>query len=142
LRAAARTDRVGGWRLLFNCFQAARQARKWAGEGPFLQRREDPPCLFISACLELARSIPLALADEKNPQDVHKVPGDIGDDCLDALRYCVYSHLEAETSVPVEVRVERIWEEHARDPFSRVMALNKLAAETEDRRYLRRRRAR
>jgi hypothetical protein len=39
-------DRVGGWRLMYNCWASARRLRNWPKDQPFLQRKEDMPAFF------------------------------------------------------------------------------------------------
>ncbi len=139
-------DRVGGWRLLFNCFAAARRLRAWT-TGVFEERTEDPPALFVSAaCTEVISAVPLLMCDydpitnpRGNPQDVRKIPGQIEDDVADMLRYSVKSYLSAEPNLPPEVSLLETYEKY-QDPTSRAMAMLRLTAEEGKTHYIRRRR--
>lgn len=136
----AKTDRVGGWRLLWNCWAMARKLRNWRGREPFVQAKEDPPCFFVSsACPEVAKAVPMLICDEDNPQDVRKVPGAVEDDVADMIRYGMKSYLDAEPNQPFEITARETWEKYT-DPTSRAMAMRKLAAEQSRSDVLRRKR--
>jgi len=86
-------DRVGGWRLMYNCWASARRLRNWPKDQPFLQTKEDLPALFVSAaCVEAISAIPMLICDEDNPQDIKKVEGAIEDDIADCARYGLKSY--------------------------------------------------
>lgn len=99
-------DRIGGWRLLWNCFQAT-----CGIYGPIAE--QPPTCLFISAeCPQIISSIPLLIHDDKHPgrlEDVLKVPGSLADDVGDNLRYLVQSHLDP-SNVPRAVQKQEVWD--------------------------------
>ena len=135
----AKTDRVGGWRLLYNCWAMARKLRRWSGPVAFEQRAEDPPCLFISAsCPELVKSVPMLICDEKDPTDIRKIPGAVEDDCADACRYLLKSYLDAEPKPPDDIVRRQVYDSY-QDPTSRAMAMRRLEAEQSKGRYLQRR---
>ncbi|HUA83583.1 MAG TPA: hypothetical protein VMB85_06960 [Bryobacteraceae bacterium] len=146
LRAFDRADidRVGGWRLLYNAWASARRLRKWpASAGPYQPQAADPPALFISAaCPDTISAVPMLICDEKNPLDVRKMAGQFFDDVMDALRYGVKSHLNAETADPAEVRAREIWQRYpntAEGNTNRAMAMLRLQAEQQRSRFIRRR---
>ena len=138
-------DRVGGWRLLYNCFNNARRFRQWRGPDPFTDRPEDEPILFISAaCPEIIGAIPLLMADydpitnpRGNPKDIHKMNGRACDDVADMLRYAVKSHIRANPTIPPDVERMRTWNKYE-DMTSKVMNLRREEAERSQRRYIRR----
>lgn len=138
-------DRVGGWRLLYNCFAAGRRWR--TANGRFEDRQEDVPALFISsACPEIQSAIPLLVTDydpitnpNGNVQDVRKVPGNIEDDVGDMLRYGVKSYLTAEPGVPKEVTRAETHERY-QDPTARAMAMLRLESGEQKAQLIRRRR--
>ena len=99
-------DRVGGARLLYNAFASARRLRNHDSEklGPFEDRAEDTPALFISAeCVETVKALPTRVMDDKNRMDVLKVD-DMEDNVYDAIRYGVKSFIAADPSSPVDVQ--------------------------------------
>jgi hypothetical protein len=68
-------DRVGGWRLMYNCWATARRLRNWPKDQPFIQSKEDQPAFFVSAaCPEVISAIPMLICDEDDPTDVRKCP--------------------------------------------------------------------
>jgi hypothetical protein len=135
----ARTDRIGGWRLLWNCWAAACKMRKGSVDAPFQQAPEDPPCLFVSeACPEIAKAIPTLICDEDNPMDILKIPGAVEDDVADMVRYLIKSFLDADPSQPYEVTARETWAKYE-DPTSRAMAMMRLESEKHSHQYLRRR---
>lgn len=139
-------DRVGGWRLLYNCWNNARRFRDWKGPDPFEDRTEDEPMLFISAaCPEIVGAVPLLMCDydpitnpKGNPKDIRKMHGRSFDDVADMLRYAVKSHIRANPSIPADVERLQTWNRY-QDPTSKAMAMQQLAAKQSDGRYLRRR---
>ena len=144
--AKADIDRVGGWRLLYNCWANARRFRHWQGPEPYVDRPEDEPILFISAgCPETIGAIPLLMCDydpitnpRGNPKDVRKMNGRMHDDIADMLRYCVKSYISANPGVPLAVTARETWEQY-QDPTSRAMAMRRLEAEAQKSNVLRRR---
>jgi hypothetical protein len=141
-------DRPGGWRLLYNCFASARRLRTWTGPGPFEDRLEDPPALFIAAqCTEIQSAVPTLISDydaitnpNGNPQDVRKMAGQAGDDVADMLRYLVKSYLRAEPGIPASVTAAQTWQAY-QDPTARAMAMLRMEAkQAEGQRIQRRRR--
>lgn len=135
----ADTDRVGGWRLMYNCWASARRFRKWTGPGPFVQLPEDQPLFFISgACAETIQAIPMLMCKEDDPLDVEKMAGKVEDDCADMVRYGLKSYLAA---APVPESVTALETYHAyKDPTARAMAMLHLKAKERDRRFISRRR--
>lgn len=139
-------DRVGGWRLLYNCFASARRFRL-SGGSPFEEHTEDPPALFISgACTEIQSAVPLLMSDydpitnpRGNPQDVKKVAGQVEDDVGDMLRYAIKSYLTAEPGLPKDVAMQETYQKY-QDPTARAMAMLRLNEKNEKKEYIRRRR--
>ncbi|MGH9487069.1 MAG: terminase large subunit domain-containing protein [Terriglobales bacterium] len=70
----ASNDRIGGAMLLYSQ----------------LDRGE---LLICDGCRQLREAIPTRIHDPNRPDDILKVSGDPLDDCLDALRYGVYSYV-------------------------------------------------
>lgn len=135
-------DRVGGWRLLYNCWASARRLRTWPKDQPFLQHAEDMPALFVSAaCAETIQAIPMLICDEDNPQDVRKIPGAIEDDIGDMVRYGLKSYLSARSDRPNDIVAAETYERY-QDPTARSMAMLRLSVEqAKQDRMVRRRRA-
>ena len=137
-------DRVGGWRLLYNCWASARRLRRWGGPGMFSDVRQDAPALFISAaCVETQKAVPMLIAgnvsDGENPQDVVKMAGQAHDDVADMLRYGLKSYLAAEPNPPGDIVRAETWNKY-QDPTSRAIAMLRLTAEQERARNIHRRR--
>lgn len=133
-------DRVGGWRLMYNCWASARRLRNWPKDQPFVQRKEDMPAFFVSAaCSEVISAIPMLICDEDNPTDVRKVPGAIEDDVGDLVRYGLKSYLAARGDVPDEVTAAETYQKY-QDPTARAMAMLKLGADQAKSSHLTRRR--
>lgn len=157
----ADNDRVGGWRLLYNCFGSARRLTNWAGGSfdPFNERHENAPALFISAaCTEAIAAIPMLVSDydaitrpNGDPKDVRKVAGQISDDVADMLRYGLKSYLTADATLPADEERRQIAERYLARPKpgapnaadANMTALNmrmkQLDAEQRDENFLRRR---
>lgn len=99
-------DRVNGWRFLYACFRQA-QLR---GCNFDQERAQQGPALFVSAdCAELISSIPMAIRDDKNPEDVMRVAGVLWEDCTDALRYGAKSMMDPQSKAPREVRAKEVY---------------------------------
>jgi phage terminase large subunit len=100
----ADNDRVGGWRLLYNGF---RQSSSLMGAIVDEERAKQGPLLLISAdCPGLISSIPLAVRDEDNLEDVKRVSGALWEDCTDGLRYGYKSKLNAKSQAPYGIRLQ------------------------------------
>lgn len=56
--------------------------------------------LICDGCRQLREAIPTRIHDPRRPDDVLKVPADPLDDCLDALRYGVYSFISPPRLTP------------------------------------------
>lgn len=122
-------DRVGGWRLLYNCWAMARKLRTWPAGQPFIHHPDDPPCLFISsACTEVIAAVPMLICDEDNPQDIRKVPGAVEDDVADMVRYGLKSWISARTDTPGDMVAAETFNRF-QDPTARAMAMLRLGAE-------------
>ncbi|MDE2103194.1 MAG: phage terminase large subunit [Patescibacteria group bacterium] len=134
-------DRVGGWRLMYNCWASARRLRTWPGGQPFTQHPDDMPAFFVSAaCAEVVSAVPMLICDEDNPQDVRKLPGAVEDDVGDMVRYGLKSYLAARTKAPDEVITAETYERY-QDPTARAMAMLRLNMEqSKSGRLVRRRR--
>lgn len=135
-------DRVGGWRLMYNCWSETRKFMHWNSLDPFEQ--SEFPILFIGPdCSELRQAIPLLRAgdvnDNENPLDVIKVPGAIEDDVADGYRYGLKSFVAADPTIPAEVVAREIYQQY-QDPTARAMAMLRLSAEREKGQRLFRRR--
>jgi hypothetical protein len=134
-------ERVGGWRLLYNCWAVARRLRSWLPEhGPFVHAPEDQPALFISAnCPEIIGAVPMMMCREDDPKDIQDMPGKAESDVMDSLRYGVKSYLDAEPNQPAEITREETFAKYE-EPTARAMAMLRLAAKEEQGQYIRRRR--
>ena len=133
-------DRVGGWRLMYNCWNQARRLRNWPKDQPFIQTKEDMPAFFVSAaCVEVISAVPMLICDDDNPMDVRKVPGAIEDDVADMCRYGLKSYLSARRDVPEDVIAVETYRRY-KDPTDRAMAMLRLQAEQSKSQRLTRRR--
>lgn len=131
-------DRVGGWRMLYNCWASARRFRKWP-TGLYRDHQEEQPAFFVSAaCPEVVSSVPLLLCDKDDPLDIQKMPGNVEDDVADMVRYGLKSYLTAEPKPPKEVIEQETYDRY-QDPTARAMAMLHLRAKGDDDRYIRRR---
>ena len=131
-------DRIGGWRLLYNCFAATRRFVKC--QGLYKQQPDEAPILFISgACVETTQAIPMLICDDDNPKDVRKIPGEASDDIADELRYGIKSFVAADPKLPDEITAERTFHSY-QDPTARAMAMLRLTSEQQSAQYIRRRR--
>jgi hypothetical protein len=138
--AMADIDRMGGWRLLYNAWKASRTMRGWQARnsGPYAESAGEPPCLFVSAaCPEIISAVPMLICDNKNPQDVLKMPGQVSDDVADCIRYGLKSYLSAEPKAPAEVTRMETYQAY-QDPTQRAMAMLRLSAQRDSDRYIRR----
>lgn len=99
----ADTDRIGGWRRLYNGF---RQTTGLVGGIADDERAKQGPMLFISSnCPIVISCIPMAVRDDKKAEDVVRAKT-LWEDVTDALRYAYKSMPEAKMTAPVEVRYE------------------------------------
>jgi hypothetical protein len=134
-------DRVGGWRLMYNCWASARRLRNWPKDQPFLQSKEDQPAFFVSAeCTEVIQAVPMLICDDDNPTDVRKVPGAVEDDVADMVRYGLKSYLTARGE-PDDMVAAATYQKY-QDPTARAMAMLRLQADQEKGGHLARRRRR
>ena len=133
-------DRVGGWRLLFNCWATARRLRKWPGGVDFQQETQDQPAFFVSSgCPETIAAVPMLICSEKDPTDIEKMSGQASDDIADMVRYGLKTHLSAKTEAPFENRVAETYSKYE-DPTSRAMAMLRLTKDERSAQYIHRRR--
>lgn len=99
-------DRVQGWRFLYHCFHQA----SLRGQNFDRERADLGPALFVStACVNLISSIPMAVRDDKNPEDVARVEGAMWEDCTDGLRYGCMSMQGVNWEAPVDVQREELY---------------------------------
>ncbi|MGH9488708.1 MAG: terminase large subunit domain-containing protein [Terriglobales bacterium] len=77
----ASNDRLGGAMLVYS-------------------RLDSGQLLICDSCRELRQAIPTRIHDPKRPDDILKAVGDPLDDCLDALRYGVYSFISPPRPTP------------------------------------------
>ena len=138
----ANIARVSGWRLLYNCFAQARRLATWPKDQAFTQTAEDLPAFFVGpACTQFIQAVPMGICDDDNPQDIRKVPGAIEDDCLDAGRYLLASHLDARTDIPADVVAHQAYQAY-QDPNARAMAMLRLSVKQGEGQRLQRKRRR
>lgn len=117
-------DRVGGARLLYNCFQR-NQWRK--GDAVLHDAAKSGPMLLIStACVEIISAIPVLIRNPDELEDVLKVDGSIADDVYDSLRYGAKSRIDPKTKAPRAVRAREVYESHE-NPTSRAIAMKKFS---------------
>jgi hypothetical protein len=61
--------------------------------------------LIADSCRQLREAVPTRIHDPDRPDDIRKIAGDPLDDCIDALRYAVYSFIgparAPETAAPI-----------------------------------------
>ena len=97
----ADTDRIGGWRRVYNGFkQSASLVRSEVTE----EQSKQGPLLFVSSnCPTLISCIPLAVRDEQKREDVVRAKT-LWEDCTDALRYGVKSMPDPKAVAPREHR--------------------------------------
>lgn len=113
--STADQDRVNGHRFLYGCFRQA----KLRGCNIDAERAKEGPALFVAAnCVAAIDNIPLAVRDDKDPNDVMRVPGVVWEDIVDGLRYGLKSKLDPKRRAPVEVRAAEVMES-APDPTAR-----------------------
>lgn len=135
----ASIDRVGGWRLLYNCWASSRRLRNWPGPEPYAQESVDQPAFFIAAnCPDTIGAIPMLMRAENDPTDVEKYPGKIEDDVADCVRYGIKSYLTANPSAPAQEELQRVFDAY-KDPTSRAIMMQKAMAEQTRGQFLRRR---
>jgi hypothetical protein len=109
----ASMDREGGWQLIFRMLKTGELV------------------ICGDTCPQLLRAIPTRIHDPKKPGDIRKMPGDPLDDCIDALRYCLYSYVTtSHVEKPWEVRLA---EEKARlDPTKFMITTHDIFVSKED----------
>jgi hypothetical protein len=133
-------DRINGWRFLYNCFRQT--ASLWVKDALVdRQRAAQGPLLFISAnCPTLISCIPLAVRDEKKPEDVMRAPT-LWEDCTDALRYLTKSMLDPGRT-PAAVRKQEVFAAAGPDINAKAMAMRIFEAKEQKSKYIRNRRRR
>ena len=130
-------DRVGGWRLIYNAFASARRLRH--AVGPFAENADDVPAFFLSAaCPEVVQAMPMLQCRDDDPLDVRKMPGQIGDDVGDMVRYGLKSYLRAAPKPPADEIARQTYQAYE-DPTARAMAMLRLTATKRSEQYIRRR---
>ena len=98
----ARQDRINGWRFMYSCMRQAGMR----GLNIDRNRATQGPAFFVSAeCVRSIEKIPLAVRDEKNPEDVMRVAGAVWEDVTDMVRYALFSKLAPRKQAPMEVRL-------------------------------------
>jgi len=117
----ANNDRIGGWRMIHNCFQR----NQWRKGSPVLREASQtgPMLLISAACPQVIASIPLLIRNEDRLEDVLKT-NSISDDVADMTRYGIQSHLDPRSKAPREVRARDVYESY-QDPTSRAIAMKK-----------------
>jgi hypothetical protein len=86
---AASNDRVGGAMLLYT----------------MLDRGE---LVVADGCRGLLEALPTRIHDSNRPDDIAKITADPLDDCLDALRYGIYSYIPAARAASFELRMQSL----------------------------------
>lgn len=103
----ADNDRIGGWRLLYNGF---RQSSSLRGASVDAERARQGPLLFVSAdCPGVISSVPLAVRDEDDLNDVVRAPT-LWEDVTDALRYAYKSMLAPRSKAPRAIRRQMVYD--------------------------------
>ena len=120
-------ERVNGWRFMFNCLRQANLRGNEVTE----ERSREGPAFFVSAeCPNLIGSIPMAVRDDKDPEDVMRVAGVLWEDCTDAARYGLASMLSGKLKAPVEVRQAEVYNSYQEgEETARAMAMLKFRDE-------------
>lgn len=92
-------DRVGGWRLIWNCLK---QTCSLLAPSP--SWTPGMPMLLVSAeCVELIKAMPDLISDPKDPNDIQRMTT-IQEDISDGLRYAMKSFLKPRAEAPAAVR--------------------------------------
>lgn len=99
-------DRVNGWRFMYNCLRQTGLRGANIGE----ERAKQGPVVFVSAeCVNVIGSIPMAVRDDKNVDDVMRVAGALWEDVTDACRYLLKSMLDPHSKAPRDVRAKEVY---------------------------------
>ena len=95
-----------GWRFMHGCLRQS----NLRGAIFDRQRAEQGPAVFVSAeCPNVISSIPLAVRDEKDHEDVMRVDGALWEDVTDACRYGLLSQLDPRGKAPLDVRAKEVY---------------------------------
>lgn len=105
----ADNDRIGGWRFLYSGFKQACSLR---GAHVTKEMATAGPMILVSAnCPQIISSIPMLIRDEKNTEDVKKMPT-MADDIGDMVRYLIKSMLSPRSTAPREVRAQEVMDKY------------------------------
>ena len=116
---SALQDRVNGWRFMYSCLHQAAMR----GAVVDAERVKQGPAFFVSAnCPQAIENIPLAPRDDKNNEDVARVPGAVWEDVNDCVRYGLFSKLSPKAKAPKEVREAEAVAAAGPNPTARHMA--------------------
>ncbi len=100
-------DRVNGWRFVYNCLRQANLRGTTFDE----ERALEGPAVFVSSeCPNVIDSIPMAVRDDKKPEDVMRVAGALWEDVTDAVRYLLKSIQGVQWQAPVDVRRRELYD--------------------------------
>ncbi len=100
-------DRVNGWRFAYHCFRQANLRGATFNEE---RANQGPACFVSTECPNVIQSMPMAVRDDKNPEDVMRVAGVLWEDVTDAVRYGLMSKLGALWEAPVDVRRREVYD--------------------------------
>lgn len=135
-------DRVNGWRFMHHCLHQAHLR----GGNFDIERARLGPAFFVSQdCPEAISSIPMAIRDEDNLEDVARIEGAKWEDVTDMCRYGLFSRLGAAWEAPYLFRKQAVYDEYNAEErtgpqmTSLALAMRRFDAE-ENRRYKRVRR--
>ena len=100
-------DRVNGWRFMYNCF---RQANLRGTNFDEERASQGPACFVSTECPNVIESIPMAVRDDRKPEDVMRVEGALWEDVTDAVRYGLKSIQDVQWEAPYEVRRKQVYD--------------------------------
>jgi hypothetical protein len=102
-------SRVAGWRFMFNCLRQANLRGQIVTE----ERSKEGVAFFVSTeCPQTIESIPMAVRDDKDNEDVMRVDGVKWEDVTDMVRYGLKSMLDPKSKAPVEVRRKELYDSY------------------------------
>jgi len=99
-------NRLMGWRFMYNCLRQA----NLRGTNISEERSLQGPAFFVSQeCPMAISSIPMAIRDEDEPDDVARVAGAVWEDVTDEIRYGLHSMLNPKSKAPRDVRAQELY---------------------------------
>tara|TARA_R110000868_G_scaffold148647_5_gene370729 strand:- start:381 stop:3140 length:2760 start_codon:yes stop_codon:yes gene_type:complete len=115
-------DRMGGWRLMWNCMK---QTCSMRSEVPDIYPGGFPMLLISAECAQLISGIPMLIYNEKQAgrsEDILKTDTTYDDVC-DSARYLLASKLNPTDNVPRSVRAREVLDSAGEHPNAKAMAM-------------------